>query len=233
MKKLLALLVVCCATAASAQNEKGKFSIKPMAGVNISTFARGTENMYKSKTGITVGAEAEYGLTDRFGLSLGLMYSKQGAKIDGDQTLTTYDEEGNYYVVYTDMDGKLKADYLNVPLLANFYIPAVKGLSLKAGVQMGILVNDEMNVAVRAAIDKILKNADDAPYFSVTDAWVSRSDVCKSLDFGIPVGLSYEYKGFTLDARYYFGLTKLDKTENPDNARNRYLSITLGYRFGL
>jgi hypothetical protein len=59
------------------------------------------------------------------------------------------------------------------------------------------------------------------------------SDVCKSIDFGLPIGLSYEYKNIVLDARYYFGLTKIDKTDNPDTARNQYLSITLGYKFHL
>jgi hypothetical protein len=59
------------------------------------------------------------------------------------------------------------------------------------------------------------------------------SDVCKSVDFGIPLGLSYEYKNIVLDARYYFGLTKIDKTDDPDSARNQYLSITLGYKFNL
>jgi hypothetical protein len=50
---------------------------------------------------------------------------------------------------------------------------------------------------------------------------------------GIPVGLSYEYKNVVLDARYYFGLTKIDNTENPEDVRNRYFSVTLGYRFHL
>ena len=59
------------------------------------------------------------------------------------------------------------------------------------------------------------------------------TDVCKSIDFGIPVGLSYEYKNVTLNARYYFGLRRVDKTEDPDKAHNRYLSVTLGYRFHL
>ena len=59
------------------------------------------------------------------------------------------------------------------------------------------------------------------------------SDVCKSVDFGFPLGLSYEYKNIVLDARYFFGLTKIDKTDNPDSARNQYLSITLGYKFNL
>ena len=67
----------------------------------------------------------------------------------------------------------------------------------------------------------------------VTTAVVTQNDICKSVDFGIPLGLSYEYKNISLDARYYFGLTKIDKTENPDTAKNRYFSITLGYRFHL
>ena len=58
-------------------------------------------------------------------------------------------------------------------------------------------------------------------------------DFCKTVDFGIPVGLSYEYKNVVLDARYYFGLTKIDKTENHEDCHNRYLSFTLGYRFHL
>lgn len=59
------------------------------------------------------------------------------------------------------------------------------------------------------------------------------TDVCKSVDFGIPVGLSYEYKNIVLDARYYFGLTKIDNTVDPEDLRNRNFSITLGYRFYL
>ena len=61
----------------------------------------------------------------------------------------------------------------------------------------------------------------------------SKTDVCKSFDFGIPVGLSYEYKNITLDARYYFGLTRMDDAEEDPAARNLCLSITLGYKFKL
>ena len=61
----------------------------------------------------------------------------------------------------------------------------------------------------------------------------TQTGVCKNLDFGIPVGLSYEFRNVSLNASYYFGMTKIDKTDDPDNSRNRYLSITLGYRFHL
>ena len=32
--------------------------------------------------------------------------------------------------------------------MANIYIPAVKGLAVKAGIQVGILVNDWMNTDI-------------------------------------------------------------------------------------
>lgn len=235
MKKLLSLLAIFCATAAVAQNVKGQFSLKPMAGVNLSTFAGGTDDLYKLKTGFTAGAEAEYGITDNLGLSLGLVYSKQGARIDGDITLMGNDDQGNQYISVVSMDGKLIADYLNVPLLANIYIPAIKGLSLRAGVQMGLLVNDKMDAYEEVAMMPI-RSADvtlQTGVPSLTLMSVKATDVCKSLDFGIPVGLAYEYKGVNLNVSYYFGLTKLDNTEDPDNERNRCLSITLGYRFHL
>ena len=67
----------------------------------------------------------------------------------------------------------------------------------------------------------------------MTGLILSSSDICKSVDFGIPVGISYEYKNITLDARYYFGLTNMNDLEDTEVIHNRCLSITLGYRFKL
>ena len=124
-------------------------------------------------------------------------------------------------------------------MLANFYI--WKGLAVKTGVQVGFLVNDKMNVDAAMAgvaapdIDKItyvdLSKPSTDNFFSSFS--VEGSDICKSVVFGIPVGLSYEYKNITLDARYYFGLTRMDDVEDDAPARNRCLSITLGYKFKL
>ena len=235
------ILLVCVATMAQAQNDKGTFSIKPMAGVNVSTFSGGiVSDLYHTKAGFTAGMEAEYGINNWLGLSLGLIYSQQGAKVDGSVSGIVTEEKGNRYLTKVQYDGKIQADYLNLPLMANFYIPVIHGLALKTGIQMGILVNDRMNAETTVLVAKIqedingywnLSESDNFP--RVTKTNVSLSDICKSIDFGIPIGLSYEYKNVTLDARYYFGLTKLDKTEDPENTRNRCLSITLGYRFHL
>ncbi|MBE6260326.1 MAG: PorT family protein [Prevotella sp.] len=242
MKKLILLALVCFATLAEAQNQKGTFSIKPMAGINISTFGTPTiEDIYHAKVRFTAGVEGEYGVNDWLGLSLGLMYSQQGANIDG--VVTTITPLDNDEILYSksELDGYLHADYLNIPLMARFYIPSLRGLSFSAGVQLGLLVNDKTKTDVTNATIKISPSALDPNTVQemyentlvVTYGSVTLTDVCKSVDFGIPVGLSYEYKNVSLDARYYFGLTKMDKTENPDNAKHRYLSITLGYRFHL
>jgi hypothetical protein len=61
-----------------AQDQKGKLSIKPMVGVNLSNFGNATIDMYQMKVGLTGGAELEYGINPWLGLSLGLMYSQQG-----------------------------------------------------------------------------------------------------------------------------------------------------------
>ena len=138
-----------------------------------------------------------------------------------------------------DIKGKLKADYVNMPLLANFYV--WKGLAIKTGLQVGFLVNDKMDGTVIMAgatvsdFDKITYEDISTPssnYF-LSSFGFEESDVCKSVVFGIPVGLSCEYKNITLDARYYFGLTRMDDAKEDPAARNRCLSITLGYKFKL
>ncbi len=52
----------------------------------------------------------------------------------------------------------------------------------------------------------------------------------KSVDFSIPVGLSYEYNNFQLDARYKWGLTKVFENSK---TKNSVFQITLGYKFDL
>ena len=247
MKTFVIFLLSLLPLTSQAQNAKGQFSVKPMTGINLSTLGRSTfKDMFHMKTRWTAGFEVEYGLNDWMGLSLGLVYSQQGAKIDGCYYVygTIDDPAYLYSLSYIQVEGKLHADYLNFPLMASIYIPAVKGLSIKAGLQFGALVNDDAEAKTTVAYTPVYNasatRADNNP-MSINNPKVQQlysietrqTDVTKAVDFGIPIGLSYEYKNVILDARYYFGLTKTDSTTEPDNTRNRNLSITLGYRFHL
>ena len=173
--------VLMMSVAACAQNEAGQITIAPTVGLNLSST---TGDGAKMMPVVAVGAVGEYGLMDKLGISAGLMFSMQGAKADGS-------------------DEKLKLNYLNIPILANYYV--WQGLAVKAGIQPGILLSAK-------AGDEDIK-----------------SD-CKSLDLTIPLGVSYEVSKFVIDARYNLGLTKIAKD---GDAKNSVFQITVGYKFNL
>lgn len=239
MKKFgIIVCMTCCSMGLLAQNAPGKFSVKPMAGINVSTFAGDNSDFSKSKVGFTGGAEVEYGINNWLGLSLGMLYSEQGGKMEAN-AMAEQGTGDSKEMVFVTIKGKLKSSYLSLPLLANVYIPAVKGLAVKAGLQLGILLKDKMTTDQQIVTRTF---SDVNSYYEVlegtntitrTESFFSGSDVLKSIDFGIPVGLSYEFKNITLDARYYFGLTKIDDTKDAEDIKNRHFSVTLGYRFHL
>ena len=195
MKKIMmiAVMAVMCLTA-SAQNHRrsgGAITLQPMIGLSYGTL-RGeystTSGTIKydnddPRYGLAVGAEGEYYFDNGwFTLSAAALYMQQGCKIS---SVTT------------------KLDFINIPVLANFYV--AKGFALKIGLQPGFLVGDNVE------------------------------GECKSFNFSIPVGLSYEFKnGITLDLRGGYSLTRVDKFDNDDF---KYYtdggSLTIGYKFEL
>lgn len=165
MKKLLVMAaMVLSSVGAFAQYSAGDITIQPKIGLNIASVGGDVDGDYKA--GLAVGAEAEYHVSPLIGVSAGLLYSQQGCKRSVE-----------------NVDVKWKPAYLNIPILANFYV--ANGLALKAGVQPGFMV----------AKDDAEDDAENVNTF----------------DFSVPVGISYEYMNICLDARYNIGCTKVDK----------------------
>ena len=183
MKMMMIAAMLVATLSANAQNEIGKITLKPMVGINLSTIT--DEKDSKMKIGLVAGAEAEYGLTEKLGISAGLLYSMQGCKFDGDN-----DQE--------------KLDYINIPIMANYYV--MPGLAVKAGIQPGFLVS-----------------AKDGNSFK---------NQCNTFAFSIPIGASYEYQNFVVDARYSLGLSKINK-EGSKSHKNGVFMISIGYKFAL
>ena len=152
------------------------------------------------RVGVVAGVEGEYQASDIISVSAGVLYSMQGSKYE-------YELHNQKY------KSTNKLDYINVPILANVYV--TKGLAVKLGVQPGFNVSSS--------------NKQEVNTFAGSGS--STFDVkAKSVDFSFPVGLSYEYNNFQLDARYNWGLTKA--FEN-GKAKNSVFQITLGYKFDL
>ena len=222
-----------------AQNQKGTFSIRPMAGISIANLSSSLDDYYHNQVGLTAGIEVEYAVSNQAGISLGVIYSQQGAEIDGSTDLRYTDDNGQQHAEYSEYKGHLRANYINLPLMVNYYIPVVRGLAIKAGIQVGLRSDERLKADQLSVRHAYLPSSDVftmQPSGLVAEMWsmvFNETDVSKSVDFGIPVGLSYEYKNVTLDARYCFGLTKTDKILEAEDNRNRTFSVTLGYRFNL
>lgn len=197
MKKLfLAVVAMMVSAATFAQNEVGQLTIQPKVGVNIANITDADDT--DPRIGLAAGAEFEYGLTDNIGLSAGVLYSMQGFK-------TT--EDG--------ADCTLKLDYLNVPILANFYV--AKGFAVKLGVQPGFKLSSKAKV--KASGTSVEVDANDIEGINI-----------KSIDLSIPVGLSYQYQNIVFDARYNWGVTKI--VDDVDS-KHSVFQITVGYKFSL
>ena len=193
MKKLfLAVVAMMVSATTFAQNEVGQLTIQPKVGVNIANITDADDA--DPRIGLAAGAEFEYGLTDNIGLSAGVLYSMQGAKATEDGA-----------------DCTLKLDYLNVPILANFYV--AKGFAVKLGVQPGFKLSSKAK----------FKGSGGSKEVEVEDG-------VKSVDLSIPVGLSYQYQNIVFDARYNWGVTKI--VDDVDS-KHSVFQITVGYKFSL
>lgn len=192
MKKLfLAVVAMMISATTFAQNEVGQLTIQPKVGVNIANITDVDDA--DPRIGLAAGAEFEYGLTDNIGLSAGVLYSMQGVK-----------------TIIVDDDCTSKLDYLNVPILANFYV--AKGFAVKLGVQPGFKLSSKAK----------FKGSGGSKEVDV--------DGFKSVDLSIPVGVSYQYQNIVFDARYNWGVTNI--VEDSDS-KHSVFQITVGYKFSL
>ena len=200
MKKIfISLLVAFVSCYANAQNQIGTCSITPKVGLNVAqmTNADGAD----ARIGVVVGAEFDYQITDMFAVTAGAQYAQQGCKVDADF-----------------FDATVKLDYINIPILANFYV--VDGFALKIGIQPGFRVSDK----VKAEGDGVSVEIDAEDVFG--------GSTLKNVDFSIPVGASYEFNNVKFDVRYNFGVSPVVKGFG-ESSKNSVCQFTVGYKFAL
>ena len=115
----------------------------------------------------------------------------------------------------TSLNTTFKNDYITVPVVANIYL--FKGFALKAGLQPGFKTKADLEIEGNGG--KVSANIKD--------------DV-KPFDLSIPVGLSYEFKHFVIDARYASATTEIFKDNALDlDSKNLTFQLTLGYKLDI
>ncbi len=204
MKKTL-FTVLFVALAAVSASAQNMF-VKPMAGGTLSTVT-GDVNNVTMRFGVVGGAEFGYMLSPEFAVTAGLLATMEGFNVDKDVQFDLFGVQGK--------DFSLTTTYLNIPVLANYYV--APGLAIKAGVQPGFLLSAKSKCTVGGV-----------------DLSESSTDGFKKFDLSIPLGLSYEFSDFVIDARYNLGLTNIfDDNDVNGKVKNGVIMLTVGYKIPL
>lgn len=208
MKKLL--LVAAVAVFGLSNANAQEFQLGAKAGANFASLGGDDTDELDARTSFHVGLVAEIMLTDQFAFQPEVLYSSQGAKTEGSETIMgmTYSYEGT-----------TKLDYINVPLLAKYYV--TEGLNIHLGPQVGFLVKSESE----------WEETMDGDTESGTD---DIKDFTKGVDFSLAGGLGYKLDmGLFFDARYTLGLSNVWDAEGDTDysQKNNVFQLSVGFMF--
>lgn len=131
-----------------------------------------------------------------------------------------YTAQGGKYSAVSIPDGTVEGDvnnsYVSVPIMLKYKL--FGGLGIEVGPKFDFLTKSDTKLR---------------------DLKIDSKDSYQSFNFGLGVGLSYKLPlGLNIDARYNFGLSKLNKDASIDgipssgeNMKNDVFQIGVGYRF--
>ncbi|WP_396188948.1 porin family protein [Flavobacterium sp.] len=188
-----------------------KFGVK--TGLNLSTFSGDVANV-DSKFGFILGGFAEIKLSEKFAFQPELLFSTQGAKSSESYAEIGYSEKMEY---------NLKANYLNIPLMAKYY--ANSKLSIQVGPQIGFLMSSKT---------KVDYTINDAGVIDSGSQTVDTKSSYNSIDFGLNIGAGYDItENIGLDLRYNLGLSNVNKkVDGVDmNVKNSVVQLGVSYKF--
>ena len=107
----------------------------------------------------------------------------------------------------------MRANYLNIPVLAKLYV--LDELSVDLGPEFGFALNAKAKY----------KDGDTTVKHKMNDI--------NTLAVNFAIGLSYNWDDFMFSARYNLGLSNaFDKDKYDGNNKNRVFQLSVGYRFG-
>jgi hypothetical protein len=188
-----------------------KFGLK--TGLNISNITGDIEGG-SSKAGIFFGGVAEIKISDKFSFQPELLYSSLGNKYKLYDT--SFEYQGDYYDG-VDLESKANFGYLNIPLMAKFYV--AEKFSLEAGPQLGFLLSAKEKVTATFEGESDNVSVDIKDYYN-------------GFDFGFNFGTSYDFTdNVSAGVRYTVGLSNILKDSGDFKQQNSNIAFALAYKF--
>ena len=190
---------------ASAQNE---VNLGVKAGVNLSNFGGDGVEDADSKVGFSIGATLDYGLTESLFLLTGLDFTTKGAKGKFD------DDDDDFEISINPM-------YLQIPVHAGYKLNMANDAKLV--ISAGPYVAYGLGGKVKSDFDGVSVSTD---FFGDED----KGAIAKRFDFGVGLGVGYEFSKFKIGVGYDFGLANVSNDKDYKvRTQNGYL--TFGYKF--
>ncbi len=206
MKNLFAVILLLAFCFSNAQEKSLEFGVK--IGVNISSLSNYLDSNDEARKSILFGGYLEIPVNEKFSIAPELMFSSQG-------------EVSNFETI----DGKFQAitqlDYLNLPLIAKYYL--FDSFALEAGPQIGFLVGTNRSLQSDGEF-----NGDfEALYEDIFQ------DEFSAFDAGFNFGASYKLPfDVFFQARYSLGLININNSNlNNNKIRNNVFQFAVGYSF--
>lgn len=186
---LSAVLTLFFFSFASAQG----FGVGVKVGTNINKM-QGISFKDQFTYGYSAGGYAD--------IKIGKKWSLQPEVLFNQVTADTSDKFSDLYDINSGKVSKIKLKYLSIPLLLNYNIS--KGISLQAGPQYGILMDQDKN---------LLQNGKEA---------------FKKGDFSLLGGLQIKFASIRLYGRYAVGLNNINDIDNKDQWKNQSIQLGIG-----
>jgi len=190
MKKVI-LCAIAIMAFGFANAQKTRFGVK--GGLNIATIGGADEA--NALVGFQLGGFAEINVWKKLYIQPELLFSAQGAK----------------YAYYGQRDITVNLNYINIPVLAKYYI--TKEFSVEAGPQLGFLVSSN-NIENEKSVDAGFNLG---AGYNFTDNF--------SVGIRYTIGLSNVYD-YDYDYDYYDGFGYYDNRHT-----NNVLALTAAYKF--
>ncbi len=211
MKKLFLTTICSCLLAASTQAQhlqsgKGAY-LGFKAGLNVSNVIKSGESDFKSrfKPGLAAGIFVDIPISEAFSFAPELVYSQKG-----------YQSSGT--ILGGDYDYKVTTNFVDVPLLAKFWV--TEGINLTVGPQVSFLLST--TESFKSGTQEFRNTIEE-----------KNKNLKKSL-FGGVIGLGYELGGqLGINARYALDFQKnnADGSSEVPEYKNQVIQLGLTYQF--
>jgi len=203
MKKIF-LTLILCSFAGAMFAQGARFGIT--AGLNVSnqTSKMGSVSTSEDwKAGFQAGVFMDYAISPNLSLIPELLFAQRGYKMSTDILGETYSENTTL-------------NYLQLPINLAYKFDVSNGQKLFpfAGIYLGY------------ALSGTSKSGSESEKITLG----SGADQMNALDYGVNLGLGYEYSNIVFKVQYNLGLANLANVDGV-SVKNNNVAVTVGYMF--